>query len=266
MNGVLKKYWWVLIVAIVAPIILNFVLLCPAITPIVGNNVEWLSFWGGYLGAIISSSISFIILAIQYKQNHNENETNRQLQINILNYQQETQWLNSLRKACADFIISIDTNELKEISYKLQSSKEDVFLYTRIPCDRISKAAVNLAMFSQSNVSGIQKINKATKLFYREYMDLVNDIAILLRNNNLPIFSFKEFIKNSQHVTPYMKRIVEAEDISSLVGDKRIFISNCVVKRIEYVSLLRERANKIFDLLILQQQQRIDKIINPINE
>mgnify|MGYP003293262511 CR=1 FL=1 len=78
----IKKYWWILILIIILPTMVNLILVTP--TPcsltIAGNNVDWLSFWGCYLGAIISTGSAFIILAVQYKQNHIENSKNRELQ------------------------------------------------------------------------------------------------------------------------------------------------------------------------------------------
>ena len=93
----IKRYRWVIIITILfasVPIALNFILLFPSFTSIVGNNTEWLSFWSGY----ISAAVAFIILHIQRldskrqiennrKENKRENEENRKLQFNILKYQ-----------------------------------------------------------------------------------------------------------------------------------------------------------------------------------
>ena len=63
----MKKYWWIALVILLMPIALNFILLTPSFTAIVGDEIAWLSFWGGYLGAIISTAAAFIILYIQRK-------------------------------------------------------------------------------------------------------------------------------------------------------------------------------------------------------
>ena len=73
----MKKYWWIALVILVMPIALNFILLTPSFTAIVGDEIVWLSFWGGYLGAIISTATAFVILYIQRKDNESENEKNR---------------------------------------------------------------------------------------------------------------------------------------------------------------------------------------------
>lgn len=56
----IKKYWWCFIIALVlVPIALNFILLIPAFTPIVGNNQTWLSFFGALIGALASFAMIF---------------------------------------------------------------------------------------------------------------------------------------------------------------------------------------------------------------
>ena len=56
----------------------------------------WMTSWGGYLGAVISSAIAFVILYIQRRDNEKQNEDNRQLQLNILIYQQERARLDKI--------------------------------------------------------------------------------------------------------------------------------------------------------------------------
>ena len=72
MLNALKKYWWLIaIVTISFPVILNFVLLIPAVTPIVGNSDTWLSFWATFLGAVASFGM-IVFTAISLKQNNTQ--------------------------------------------------------------------------------------------------------------------------------------------------------------------------------------------------
>lgn len=119
MKKLFMKYKWYIIggllLMILAPVIINKVLLMPIISDIVGDNTDWLSFWGSYLGAIISSTIAFIILLVQREDNHKENEQNRELQINAIKYQQQRQWLDNLSKAMIDNIMMYNPNYLSDI-------------------------------------------------------------------------------------------------------------------------------------------------------
>lgn len=65
-----KKYWWLFaVVTIIFPLLLNFLLLIPAFTPIVGNSDIWLSFWATFLGAVASFGMIFFT-AITLNQNN----------------------------------------------------------------------------------------------------------------------------------------------------------------------------------------------------
>lgn len=124
MKDLLKKYWWLLIAIVVTPVIVNYVLLIPAFGPVVGDNVHWLAFWGSYLTSLVSAMIAFLILFIQRRDNHNENKHNRQLQINVLKYQQEMQWLNEKREILIDFALSLSKDDLIELSNKIAANQD----------------------------------------------------------------------------------------------------------------------------------------------
>lgn len=83
----LKKYWWVILAVVLAPLIINVLILWPAFFCFVGEDTDWLGFWGAYIGTILSSVIAFYVLHKQLEQNHTENCNNRELQISILEYQ-----------------------------------------------------------------------------------------------------------------------------------------------------------------------------------
>lgn len=89
MKNVLKKYWWILLSVILIPCLINLIMIQPRIYRIVGNDTSWLSFWGGYIGSVISSAIALFILWKQLNQNHQENEENRKLQLKNIEYQQK---------------------------------------------------------------------------------------------------------------------------------------------------------------------------------
>ena len=69
-----RKLIWIgtAIALLVVPPVLNWILRSPAPfdTPVVGQPTDWLTFWGAYLGGILASIISFIVLYSTTKQNH----------------------------------------------------------------------------------------------------------------------------------------------------------------------------------------------------
>ena len=137
-KTILKKYWWIMAISLIAPIAINCLLLIPAFSPVVGTNIDWLAFFGSYIAAIIPALGSFIILFIQREDNHKENENNRQLQINVLKYQQEMQWLNENRDILIDCVCSLDKDHLVEVAHKLEC-KQDITFDVKALLDNLIK-------------------------------------------------------------------------------------------------------------------------------
>ena len=125
MKDWIKKYWWVLPFILLLPFVINFILLIPAFSPIVGENTDWLSFWGGYLGAIISAGVAFAILYIQRKDNEKQYETNRKLQLDILLYQQEMQWFNELKLKSIEYHNAFDQNDIIKLCNLIHKNKKE---------------------------------------------------------------------------------------------------------------------------------------------
>lgn len=77
----MKKGTFIFIILgiLIIPIIINYVLLIPIPFnfPIIGSNVDWLSFWGTYIGGILGAFASFIILYLTLRHNRNEAEIER---------------------------------------------------------------------------------------------------------------------------------------------------------------------------------------------
>lgn len=122
MKNVFKKYWWILFLIILTPCVINYFMIKPRICEITGNDTSWLSFWGGYIGSIISSSIAVFILCKQLQQNHNENKDNRKLQLAIVKHEQEKARLSQLKKALTDFILSCNDNEIDKVVGNMMSN------------------------------------------------------------------------------------------------------------------------------------------------
>ena len=115
---------FIIAVMILAPSAVNYFLLKPSTHPVVGTNVDWLAFWGSYLAALVSVLIAFLILFIQRRDNHNENKQSRVLQLNVLKYQQEMQWLNENRGILIDFVLTLNKDNLIELANKMGAGQD----------------------------------------------------------------------------------------------------------------------------------------------
>ncbi len=181
----MQKYRWTIIIVILVtsiPIAINFILLFPSFTSIVGDNTEWLSFWSGY----ISAAVAFVILHIQRmdskkqiennkKENKRENEENRKLQLNILKYQQEMQWLNMFRQASIEYVSAYTYNDL--VHSINQIGKE--FDLLRFGDNYI----INIEIKTESSIDKIFKQQQKNK-YYLEFLNKEIYIYTYILNEN----------------------------------------------------------------------------------
>lgn len=207
MIDILKKYWGVILLIISVPIIINCLILKPAIFKFVGKDTDWLNFWGAYIGTVLSSCIAFYVLHKQLSQNNNENENNRMLQINILKYQQKTQWLTELKTKLAEYYKSFSFNDINAIVNRILTKETNVHIQikeTRASLKQIVDS-FNIADFSKgimfSNELTKEEINILEKLksYSDEFCALLEDFdwymyEVFALNGNDD--SLKEMYKN----------------------------------------------------------------------
>lgn len=188
----LKAYWWAISIILIAPVLLNFIILIPAFSPVVGGSLDWLSFHGSYIGSVIASLITLYVLYKQLQNNHEENEKtrrenqavnekNRQLQLKILKYEQETQWLQEMRSACINNINSYNVNDIREIcnaflfhDYEYISPKiKDVI-------DKLDYTDTTIcSMLPIADDECTHTFDEQRQRAYKEYMLMIQDIGIL---------------------------------------------------------------------------------------
>jgi hypothetical protein len=127
-----KKYWWLFLLVVVTPIVMNIVMIQPKFFTFVGNDSSWLGFWGSYIGAVLSSAIALFVLFRQQQQNHFENMRNRSLQIAVIKYSQELEKFRDLRTALIDFQGSFDYIEITKIAERFIDGYYDNVEYEKL--------------------------------------------------------------------------------------------------------------------------------------
>lgn len=82
MKKVLKRHWWIillfLLIAILFPLVLNWVMQKPAIFKYVGDSADWLGFWAAYISAIASFAMVIITWMTLSQNKAQLNEMKRQ--------------------------------------------------------------------------------------------------------------------------------------------------------------------------------------------
>ena len=267
----IKKYWWVLGLFLVLPLLLNFLLQIPAFTPIVGDNVSWLGFWGTYLGAIISASVAFIILAIQHKQNSEENKRNRDLQIeenkrnrllqiNVIKHQQDQARLNRIIEISAKLITDMDVSKLYTICRHLgDSSYNSIDLLNEYSCSMWNHCD-ELELYIGLDRSGFSiRLNT----FAFSYDNILRDIRRIIRlfsdNNwcvNIP--TLEEFAEGaSEEMKPIIAECIASRKYTLNYNDCHDIICGGIL----FLDKKRLEMNKHIRDYISAEKERIDRML-----
>lgn len=215
----LKKYWWVPIIVLVAPICINFIISWPSFTRVVGTDTDWLSFWGGYLGAILSAMVAFYVLHKQLSQNQEQNDDNRKanerenrfnrdLQVRIMEYQLGLNNLNQFKTACIKCQEAYAYNNLCHIA---NLTHEDKF----VPLTKIAeymadassaKRGIDIIDFTDSQAS--KDVFCLNCKIYHDYTEALLDLEVLVSYLNFKPDKAADGLKNDPHSSDKLKPII----------------------------------------------------------
>lgn len=180
----IKEYFIQLLLITVTPLIINTLMVQPMLFPITGDSSSWLSFWGSYIGAVLSSAIALYILYKQNQQNHTENIVNRNLQLSVIKYNQELDKLRDLRTALVDFQASFDYMEITNIASKFidgHFGEEERARLKYLVCDideKGFKATLLLDLMSSSN--SVNEFNLVYNKIYNRYGLILGELSSFL--------------------------------------------------------------------------------------
>lgn len=275
----LKAYWWVILIILIVPILLNFIIMIPAFSSIVGSDRDWLSFHGSYIGSVIASLITLYVLYKQLQHNHEENENtrhenqtlnekNRQLQLKILRYEQEKRWLQEMRMACENNIFSYNHNDVKEICNSFRFSPELNVILPKIKAlmDRLAQTdtAVGFLMPMTNMDKSSTNFNTYKNSAYESYRQIIKDLQTLANfiNNDYqtiqtklstPKFELSPEVKQSVETKIITPRLSNIKDINTQLGliaiqrssDSQVIFENMRDASLKYLKQQEERINKI---------------------
>ena len=180
----IKEYFIQLLLITVTPLIINTLMVQPMLFPITGDSSSWLSFWGSYIGAVLSSAIALYILYKQYQQNHTENIANRNLQLSVIRYNQELDKLRDLRTALVDFQASFDYMEITNIASKFidghfsEEERARLKYLVRDIDEKGFKATLLLDLMPKSD--SVNKFNLIYNNLYNSYGLILGDFSSFL--------------------------------------------------------------------------------------
>lgn len=278
----IKKHTTLLVVIIIAfalvlPICINALYLVNTDCEILHKPSEWTTFWGSYLGAIISAGVAFAILHIQRKDNEEDNknnrennktqnEANRQLQLNIMRYQQEIHWLDNFRSASLEYCNALNHNDIVLISNIIWDYPNDAFNMLKPLFDRIIETNTKLSFVRKQDTKA-NELAKYIDDIYIAYKQTLNDlqwIAIYFRSN-IPNCRYQDgfidFIKMHKRTHDDINHLLElSQQLYYNVNHRKYFddiIRDVICEAKKYEPNVRD---KIYEY-IKQEQKIIDSLL-----
>lgn len=282
-----KWIWFILGVIILIPPILNWLIKLPIIYKIVGDDKIWLSFLEKNIGGILSSCIAIFILFRQLRQNHQENNSNRQLQISVFRYGQKMSLLQELRKALVDFQVSFNYLEIDRITehmingnYNEDDSKSLTNLIREVD-EKGFIVAIIIQNIDQSD--SLNKCKETYNVLYHNYGTMISDLLFfydfikdILKGNTEEVEYFNREIGNSTAIDPKMSLLYKSlhyeipKSIRSIImeiNDKNNIEKSApdiLRERLEYTNSgadLKEKLKQRIVELISFEKEKLDEIL-----
>lgn len=124
MMSFLRKYRWILLLLLVAPVAFNYIIACPLIESVIADDSAWLSFFGSFYGSVIMVGVTLYVLEKQSSDNHKENLSTQEKNNRLFEYQIKVQWLDKLRAATAKLYTSFYLNDLSAVADDILNKKD----------------------------------------------------------------------------------------------------------------------------------------------
>ena len=189
----LKRYWLLMLLLTISPVVVNYIVLAPNFLPIAGNSETWLAFFGSFIGSAILAGITLYVLQEQLQQNQDENRQNRddnrienesnRLQSQKFRVQEiELKWFDDLKQACSKLYSAFSSNDVVSASDLNPMSNSFHNEVTRL-INRMNEAYFNFQLVvnyhknieNTADIVNTIRINRIQHLV-DEYLALLSDM------------------------------------------------------------------------------------------
>jgi hypothetical protein len=269
----------VLIVVLVLPLGINALYLISTDCEVLHKPSEWTTFWGGYLGAIISAAVAFIILYIQRKdneqqvkdtqaENETQNKANRKLQLNILRYQQEQIRLNNFIAVSSKLITSINPLSLKALCKQIQENNvpqiEKAILDS---IDYICRVQREFCLHLSDKDERQKQLGKKANNIIDRFTDVqcdIQNLLIIISVSDVPMTNqlLKEYATDNDEMSKRLKKAILDYTPSKYDGVKLEWEWESIA--IALVDLVQNESDKLYDLIddfVDEERKRIQDIL-----
>ena len=236
-----KKLWIILIILVlITPIILNIII--GSTNPldsirVVGTEVNWLGFYGSYIGGVLSATVAFITMW----------QTSKHNTLNVMIPQQEAH-IKELNSALSERISKLDFAYIGSISLHTLKEEPEEF-YQKIPkgldeLNELSKEASRLfnsygLLHSQTQNTDEKDLNEFYETCVKQYKKRVDEMTIML-------VTVQNGRKTAQHSEIYQSFRSDFPDFNLKLKDDKE----------HYTDVLFKKANSI----IQAEEKKLEKL------
>lgn len=228
MRVFVQRYLWIIILAILCPIVVNIILSISTCFKVYENG--WLGFWGSFIGALFP----FIILYKTIK----ENEKGRKAQAGVMKYQISRELLNELKK---NIVVYYNVMNIYEIEMMALHPKDNISNSLNLIWHIIKETenAYQVLCLTLVDYTDPKEIEYKTFLdkFNLSYKGLLSDLAWFV-DGKCSLNDYKDYIKKNGNVSIENLRIwkvIEEGDFDKETDDKTIM--NELLERMEYKAI-----------------------------
>lgn len=274
----IKRYWYYVLLILFVPIAINYLLLIPVFSPIVGDDKTWLAFWGNYSSALITSTITLFVLYRQLMQNQKENEANRKInreenernretQYKLMQYQIASQNLHLFKESCIELCKVYNYNTFVEIcNLFVQNSLNPMPLINKVFSKKINAERLFLMNIIQGNdAQSSHKINRLmdeAEHVQEFYVTTLLDLQAITSYLNLSKEFIKSHILKDVHASEQLKKIIIDNFASLDTTDKKKWLNTILNKRMDNIdSHFNEVLWDLISEIYLDEKKRINKIL-----
>ena len=246
----MKKYWWLVLIVLTFPVLLNFGLSISTPFLVLSDSEHWLTFWSSYIGIPITLLILF--------QNERSNKETKAQQINIIKAQFRQKWLDDLKPILNKGINYIKITELGDILNCIAIDTERVEIYIRNEISLCISEPTELTLhLSASTKDKSEKIEldyiKLYSQIFEEYSILLTycDKNLLLLSNSTTFEKINNCLEYTiiNEVTIFTQNEIKLLRSTQTVEDFIKELHKSIIDRyIEFANFYRPKRLELIDL------------------
>lgn len=271
MNNKLKYLFYTVIGFIIlvvtfigVPLLVNSILgtATPNSFTLYGKTEGWHNFWAVYLGALIGSTIPFIILYKTIKANERINNENIRAQRLLVKFQAESENLHNFKSSATRLCDSYSYNRLVKIS-------NSFILDDTMPIDLVHQGFNDIIVakrhFLMDAIPAKNMINllDEEQRIYDYYSQILLDLEVVVSYKDLNYDKVITDILLDEHASPILQQIIN-DNLSRLTTENKTnWLKSILRMRIDTVN--PEFINKLWDLIskvYIWEKSRITSFIS----